>query len=210
MVRTLSKTSGGYTVSAETVVDPWGAKLSSGTGEKRDYCASIGHVTDDESGLVYMRARYYEPGTGRFVSEDPARDGRNHCIYVEDDPVKNTDSSGLVLDDIEFTAVNQAAEMAASRAIGKCALGKVTELVLFVETKYAMMGLTLTGWGVSRVGEAAIRFTTSLGNIVIFRFNANDNLLKFSTNGPNYGVQHHINLSEFANEFSEWLCEHGF
>ena len=25
----------------------------------------------DTSGLIYLRARYYEPGTGRFVSADP-------------------------------------------------------------------------------------------------------------------------------------------
>jgi RHS repeat-associated protein len=94
MVRTHSKTSGGYMVSAETVVDPWGAKLSSGTGEKRDYCASIGHVTDDESGLVYMRARYYEPGTGRFVGEDPAMDGLNWYVYCASTPTMFVDSSG--------------------------------------------------------------------------------------------------------------------
>jgi RHS repeat-associated protein len=95
MVRTLSRTSsGGYAVSAETVVDPWGTKLSSGTGEKRVYCASIGHVTDDESGLVYMRARYYEPGMGRFVSEDPAMDGSNWYGYCRNDPVDLVDVSG--------------------------------------------------------------------------------------------------------------------
>jgi RHS repeat-associated protein len=96
MVRTLSRTSsGGYAVSAVTVVDPWGTKLSSGTGEKRDYCASIGHVTDDESGLVYMRARYYEPGTGRFVSEDPAMDGLDWYVYCNDSPTMHLDESGM-------------------------------------------------------------------------------------------------------------------
>jgi RHS repeat-associated protein len=94
MVRTLSKTTNGYTVSAETVVDPWGTKVSSGTGEKRDYCASIGHVTDDESGMVYMRARYYEPGMGRFVSQDNHLEGLNWYIYAENDPLSKVDISG--------------------------------------------------------------------------------------------------------------------
>ncbi len=37
---------------------------------KLRYCANLGHNQDDESGLIYMRARYYEPASGRFVSED--------------------------------------------------------------------------------------------------------------------------------------------
>jgi hypothetical protein len=41
-----------------------------------------------------MRARYYEPGSGRFVSEDPARDGMNWFSYVRNDPVNMIDRSG--------------------------------------------------------------------------------------------------------------------
>jgi uncharacterized protein RhaS with RHS repeats len=51
-------------------------------------------VTDDESGLVYMRARYYEPGTGRFVGEDPAMDGWNWYVYCGSKPTDNIDPSG--------------------------------------------------------------------------------------------------------------------
>lgn len=31
-----------------------------------------GHVRDEETGLFYMRARYYDPRVGRFISPDPA------------------------------------------------------------------------------------------------------------------------------------------
>lgn len=41
------------------------------------YVAGVGHPTDEETGLIYMRARYYEPQVGRFVSEDPTGDGDN-------------------------------------------------------------------------------------------------------------------------------------
>jgi hypothetical protein len=62
-------------------------------------------VQDDESGLTYMRARYYEPWTGRFVSEDPSMDGYNWYRYCENDPVNRADANGkewFQIDDFLF------------------------------------------------------------------------------------------------------------
>src|SRR5471030_1398463 len=51
---------------------PTNIRIGAQTGDPRGlYCASLGHKQDDESGLIYMRARYYEPITGRFISSDP-------------------------------------------------------------------------------------------------------------------------------------------
>jgi RHS repeat-associated protein len=51
----------------------------------------------DDSGLVYMRARYHSPGFGRFVSEDPIREdgGLNGYAYVGGDPVDYNNPLGL-------------------------------------------------------------------------------------------------------------------
>ena len=32
------------------------------------------HEVDAETGLVYLRARYYDPSTGQFLSRDPIED----------------------------------------------------------------------------------------------------------------------------------------
>src|SRR5438309_9606444 len=53
-----------------------GGSNPSGTS-KQKFVGSLGHVSDDETNYVYMRARYMDPATGRFVSQDPAGDGTN-------------------------------------------------------------------------------------------------------------------------------------
>jgi RHS repeat-associated protein len=65
------------------------------------YSANLGHQADDESDLIYMRARYYEPATGRFVSEDPGYDGLNWFVYCGNSPVSHVDSSGKKIEPME-------------------------------------------------------------------------------------------------------------
>ena len=57
-----------------------------------------GGVYDGETGLQYHAKRYYNPVTGRFLSEDPSsfRGGdANLYRYANGDPVNNTDPTGL-------------------------------------------------------------------------------------------------------------------
>lgn len=56
--------------------------------------AYTGAVLDGETGLYYLNARYYDPATARFVSEDPARDGDSWYMYCQGDPVNHIDPTG--------------------------------------------------------------------------------------------------------------------
>ena len=63
------------------------------------YC---GEYYDNETGSIYLRARYYDPRTGRFMTEDPARDGVNWYTYCEGNPIQFIDPNGT--DAIVITA----------------------------------------------------------------------------------------------------------
>ena len=65
-------------------------------GEINNPIRYSGEYLDEESGLIYLRARYYDPSVGRFISEDPIRDGMNWYAYCGNSPVMMVDPSGLV------------------------------------------------------------------------------------------------------------------
>jgi RHS repeat-associated protein len=74
MVATLAKSGSGYQIGNRRSFGAWGdVRQGQTTGDpKGRYVANLGHLDDHESGLTYMRARYYETSSGRFVSEDPS------------------------------------------------------------------------------------------------------------------------------------------
>jgi len=57
-----------------------------------------GRRLDEESGLYYYRARYYDSEKGRFLQRDPLGyvDGLNLYIYARSNPIVNIDPSGQI------------------------------------------------------------------------------------------------------------------
>jgi RHS repeat-associated protein len=56
-----------------------------------------GREFDTETGLYFLRARYYDPSTGRFISEDPSvfEGGMNFYPYVDNNATNYFDATGL-------------------------------------------------------------------------------------------------------------------
>jgi RHS repeat-associated protein len=102
MVASLKRGSGSYTLANEKRYDAWGqVRYDDGVGTsdhvinpRNRFCGNLGHWDDDLLGLTYMRARWYEPTTGRFISEDPAMDGANWFLYCKGNPLGSIDFSG--------------------------------------------------------------------------------------------------------------------
>jgi RHS repeat-associated protein len=74
---------------------PWGEVDATGTVTQ-----PLGYMAreyDETIGLYNVRARWYDPHQGRFVSEDPIglAGGINPYAYAGNDPVNHTDPSGL-------------------------------------------------------------------------------------------------------------------
>ena len=46
-----------------------------------------GKEFDTDTGLYYFNARWYDPTLGRFITEDPARDGGNWFAYCGNNPM---------------------------------------------------------------------------------------------------------------------------
>jgi len=90
---TCTDTSG--TSQATYAFDAFG-NLSGNPGSVVNPFRFAGEYIDSESGLYYLRARYYDPTTGQFVSRDSMlASTREPYAYAHNDPLDVTDPSGL-------------------------------------------------------------------------------------------------------------------
>ncbi len=69
-----------------------------------------GQQQDPESNMYYLRARYYDPATGRLISKDPIKgaltnsQSQNSYAYSLNNPINLSDPSGLWTVDIGLSA----------------------------------------------------------------------------------------------------------
>jgi RHS repeat-associated protein len=91
--RTVSSTA----IESVRTYDAFGNVLSTAGGSWTGafgYAGACGYQ-EDPSGLKLLGHRYYDSETGRFISRDPAEDGRNWYTYCWNNPVNRKDADGL-------------------------------------------------------------------------------------------------------------------
>jgi RHS repeat-associated protein len=82
-------------VVATATYDPYG-NVTATVGSFSTPFGYAGQVTDAQSGLIDLRARYYDPGTGQFLSRDPvAALTQDAYGYTDGDPLNSSDPTGL-------------------------------------------------------------------------------------------------------------------
>ena len=89
-----------------TEYTPFGS-LTFEEGKLKRAVKFTGKDLDEDTGLYYFNARWYDQSIGRFISEDPIKDGLNLYIYCKNNPLKFIDLSGLA------PTLAEAAEIAA-------------------------------------------------------------------------------------------------
>ena len=93
-----------------------------GVGLRTHVCdrTTVGPVVDAETGFQYLRARYYDPATGQFLTRDPIEaETREPYGYVGGNPLNETDPAGLNKCEVganPFRWAGNAADCVAKRA----------------------------------------------------------------------------------------------
>jgi RHS repeat-associated protein len=150
--------------------DPFGATTQQGPANDNPY-QYTGRENDD-TGLYNYRARYYSPGTGRFISADPiglAGGDANLYSYVRNNPVSYTDPTGLMTDPGGGGGILPSPPGCAPSACP--ASGGPPQCGLYARTASCAQGVTVTdqfdqdggpdplgnavGWGATALGDAA-------------------------------------------------------
>jgi RHS repeat-associated protein len=115
-----------------------------------------GEQLDSALGMYYLRARYYDPSIGRFLTRDayegcPSKCCNNLYTYPSDDPVNRVDPSGyadaaltygqIALPSSRFTALLKGAEVATD----VCLLGYATSAlsIATMSGDYEITGITI-------------------------------------------------------------------
>lgn len=114
--------------------------------------------TDAESGLLYYGYRYYNQGTGRWLSRDPIeeRDGPNFYVYICNNTPAEFDSIGLWGTDVHLDATTRWAGESGYPSLAARTLGESDESV---DGKGLSQGKSFYPWA----GDQSYHFDRNLG-----------------------------------------------
>ena len=93
-IRLITDSAGATGTATTRTWDPYGNSVST-SGSLTSPFGFTGQYIDSESGLVYLRARYYDPTTAQFLTRDPAvAMTMSPYAYVAGNPLNRTDATG--------------------------------------------------------------------------------------------------------------------
>ncbi len=126
------------TVTASYRYDPYGNLTQGSPGQNRAFTYN-GEQYTPQTGLLYLRARHYDPDSGRFTTKDSYLGSltnlvsRNRYVFGNNNPVMNQDPSGYFSEWLKnaASAVKNAVTSAAKAVVNtvKTVVNKVTSAV---------------------------------------------------------------------------------
>ena len=133
------------------------ADQESREGDLDESVLYTGKELDEATGLYYFNARWYDPELGRFITEDPVRDGVNWFVYVGNNPLGFVDPSGLWKLQRDGTAIAESgdtlwglSEMVSGDGANWTKLqghkGSPESLQVGAEVNWSAMSYTMTVW----------------------------------------------------------------
>ncbi|MBI5225012.1 RHS repeat-associated core domain-containing protein [Candidatus Micrarchaeota archaeon] len=196
------------------------------TGSGNDY-KYTGKEFDDESGLYYYGARYYDPDLGRFVSADALQGNLgdplslNRYVYVKNNPLRYIDLTGN--EGTERALILEITEAVDKLTRNSCGAGTCATAAASLSKKLTRIGIKnqiVAVWGKAKNGEilghVAVEIATSEGNTMISSWGRayenwdtyEDALRKsFSAEGVELGERVSTLAFDDVNEFGKWMRE---
>ena len=197
------------------------------TGEAIDnQICYTGGIYDEETGLYYLNARYYNPETGRFISQDTYRGELNNptqwhlYAYCANNPIKYIDPSGCYVVSMGsrfevsgFIGLYTMISINAGKTYVSCTTTKGVKFSasiqvsfsLFITTYWNKVVSDLPGWGMS----SGFSFSTPIGGLSVsggVDVLSNGELAVFGT--AEYGTSIGISISSAYIEIG-YTTQHG-
>ncbi|CAN7562256.1 RHS repeat-associated core domain-containing protein [Acidovorax sp. LjRoot194] len=133
-----------------------------------------GQQLDAETGLHYNRFRYYDPGVGRYVTQDPIglQGGINNFSYAASNPLKYADALGLCPCGSPTDLINSArldkrdwSQQADRRDINSGFGSGTYKCNLFADTQYENSGYSLPNMGGSPLSRLLEKYPPGAGEL---------------------------------------------
>ncbi len=157
------RTNSSQTDSGTRRYDAFGAVVSSSGSwaSPWGYAGKFGYQEDADAGYQLLGHRYYDASTGRFLTRDPVKDGRNWYSYCGNSPINRADPNGCFFKEL-LLSIWQAPQ----QVIG--AIGAIGGRVVDVDEEGCNV-IVQGGWLANTMAALGLADAVTFGDYILVR-----------------------------------------